>query len=60
DPQALAEALACLVSDPDLRARMGAAGRQLVLEKYTNQTLNSATLEVYRRVLGAAAAPANV
>lgn len=60
DPQALADALACLVSDPDLRGRMGAAGRQLVLEKYTNQKMNSATLEVYRRVLSAAAAPAGV
>jgi glycosyltransferase involved in cell wall biosynthesis len=51
DPQALADALERLALDPQLRSRMGAAGRQLVLEKFTHERINSATLEVYRRIL---------
>ena len=51
DPQSLADALAGLVSDPDLRARMGQQGRQLVVDKYTHRLINTATLGVYRRFL---------
>jgi glycosyltransferase involved in cell wall biosynthesis len=51
DPHALAEALRQLVSDPDLRCRMGAAGRQLVLERFTIGHVNEAMLDVYHTVL---------
>jgi glycosyltransferase involved in cell wall biosynthesis len=52
DPVALANALDRLISDRDLRGRMGAAGRQLVLEKFTTGKVNAGTLRIYRRVLG--------
>ena len=51
DSQALADALEHLVRNPQLRSRMGAAGRQLVLEKFTYEQINTATLEVYQHVL---------
>ena len=51
DPEALAEALQRLILDPGLRGRMGAAGRQIVLEKYTNDRVNAANLAVYNKVL---------
>ena len=51
NPIALADALDRLVSDKALRGRMGAAGRQLILEKFTTSHINSATLEVYYKVL---------
>ena len=51
DPQALADALERLARQPQLRKKMGAAGRQLVLGKFTHERINTATLEVYRRVL---------
>ncbi len=54
DPVALAEALLKLVKDPDLRRKMGAAGRELVLKKFDNQVINSATMSVYRSLGGAA------
>jgi glycosyltransferase involved in cell wall biosynthesis len=50
DPQALAEALKCLARDPALRGRMGAASRQLVMQKFTHAQVNTATLQVYERV----------
>jgi glycosyltransferase involved in cell wall biosynthesis len=52
DPQALAQALKRLVSDPSLRGRMGSASRQLVLQKFTHAQVNAATLRVYQHVLG--------
>jgi glycosyltransferase involved in cell wall biosynthesis len=51
DAPALADALGKLIDDPALRSRMGAMGRQRVLEKYTNAIVNTATLEVYRALL---------
>jgi len=51
DAPALADALGKLVNDPALRTRMGAMGRQLVLEKFTNADINAATLEVYRALI---------
>ncbi len=49
--QALANAIDQLICDPGLRGRMGRAGRQLVLQKYTVTQVNKATLDVYRAVL---------
>ena len=51
DPVALAEALARLISDDNLRSQMGAAGRQYFLEKFTTDHVNSETLLVYDTVL---------
>jgi glycosyltransferase involved in cell wall biosynthesis len=48
DPVALAGALEKLLIDPGLRQRMGAAGRQIVLEKFTHEIINRQTAEVYR------------
>ncbi len=50
-PEALAGALQRLILDPGLRGRMGAAGRRMVLEKYTNDRVNAANLAVYHKVL---------
>ena len=52
DPPALADALNKLISDAGLRGRMGAAGRQQILQKYTTLHVNAATLAVYETVLG--------
>jgi glycosyltransferase involved in cell wall biosynthesis len=49
NPQVLADALEKLVKDPTLRARMGASGRQRVLEYFTNRRVNTATLELYKK-----------
>jgi glycosyltransferase involved in cell wall biosynthesis len=51
DPQALADALERLALDARLRSRMGNAARQLVLDQFTHEHVNAATLEVYRRIL---------
>jgi glycosyltransferase involved in cell wall biosynthesis len=51
DALALASALERLILDPALRGRMGAAGRELILSKYTTGQVNSATLRVYQKLL---------
>ncbi|MDH5505849.1 MAG: glycosyltransferase family 4 protein [Anaerolineae bacterium] len=50
DPAALAAALRTLLADPALRQHMGAAGRQLVLDKFTNTHVNAQTLAVYHNL----------
>ena len=52
DSQALARALLRLISDSELRGRMGLAGRQLILDKFSSDRVNEATLKVYQHVLG--------
>ncbi len=52
DPQKLAQALKILVLDPELRKRMGAAGRQLVEDKFADTKINGATHEVYQDLTG--------
>jgi glycosyltransferase involved in cell wall biosynthesis len=49
----LAAALARLAADPRLRARMGAAGRRRVLERYSVEGLVDATDALYRSLLAA-------
>jgi glycosyltransferase involved in cell wall biosynthesis len=51
DAPALAAALERLILDPGLRGRMGQAARQMVLERYTVNQINAATLAVYSAVL---------
>ncbi|MBE0409617.1 MAG: glycosyltransferase, partial [Anaerolineales bacterium] len=51
DEAALAEALLALIKDATLRRRMGAAGRQRVMQKYSVLQINTVTEEVYRSLL---------
>jgi len=51
DPLALAKAIERLALDPSLRMIFGAAGRQLVMEKFTHKKINHATLKVYQHLL---------
>jgi glycosyltransferase involved in cell wall biosynthesis len=47
DPGALATALARLAGDRGLRARLGAAGREHVRERYTTARMAAGTLACY-------------
>ncbi|MBM3567477.1 MAG: glycosyltransferase family 4 protein [Alphaproteobacteria bacterium] len=47
----LVEALARLIEDPALRARLGAAGRRIVAEGFSTEEVVRRTLAVYERVL---------
>jgi glycosyltransferase involved in cell wall biosynthesis len=51
DPGALAAALARLLRDPSLRARLGEAGPTRVREKYTNESMVEAYEALYAEVL---------
>jgi glycosyltransferase involved in cell wall biosynthesis len=51
NPQALADALEKLAADPDLRARMGKAARERVLDGFTEQHMRKAVLAIYRILL---------
>jgi len=57
DVDALAAAVARGLDDPELRARIGTAGRQRVLERWTWKRCAEMTVEQYREVL---AMPANI
>jgi len=57
DAGALASTIARALDDPGLRARVGAAGRRRVLERWTWRRCAEMTVEQYREVL---AMPANV
>ncbi len=57
DAEALAATIARGLDDPELRARIGAAGRQRVLERWTWRACAEQTVAQYREVL---AMPANV
>jgi glycosyltransferase involved in cell wall biosynthesis len=50
DHTAMADALVQLLTDDELRARMGAAGRARVQEKFTAEQMVRSTLRVYERV----------
>lgn len=52
DTEALAERLARLAQDPELRARMGAAGRGSVPARYAVERLVTDIDELYRSLLG--------
>ena len=53
DVDAMADRLAELAGDSELRARMGAAGRERVLERYSVERLLDDTDRLYRELLGA-------
>jgi glycosyltransferase involved in cell wall biosynthesis len=52
DPEALADALAALIADPQLRRRMGAAGRAHVLDEFDIEGCAAELQRVYERRLG--------
>jgi glycosyltransferase involved in cell wall biosynthesis len=63
DPGALASAIGRLLDDPEARARLGAAGRQRVMSRFTWQVTARGTAECYETLLSgvpasAAATPA--
>ena len=51
DPEALAAAVGRLLDDPELAARIGAAGRERVVERFTWRAVAASTVAWYRRVL---------
>ncbi|HZN15874.1 MAG TPA: glycosyltransferase family 4 protein [Acidimicrobiales bacterium] len=51
DPSALAAAIVRALDDADLRARLGAAGRERVLDKFTWRKTAEGTVEQYRAAL---------
>jgi glycosyltransferase involved in cell wall biosynthesis len=51
DAQALAGAIGRALSDPELRTRLGAAGRARVEQRYTWRAAAARTVEVYRRAI---------
>ena len=51
DPDALAAALARLIDDPDLRKRLGTAGRKRVIEHFSTERRIDRLEELYRRIL---------
>jgi glycosyltransferase involved in cell wall biosynthesis len=53
----LAAALEALLDDPDRRHRMGAAGRQRALEKYSWRAVAEATAAAYQRAIDDSAHP---
>ena len=55
DAEALSERLAELAADPERRARMGAEGRERVLERYAVERLVDDVDRLYRSLLGARA-----
>jgi glycosyltransferase involved in cell wall biosynthesis len=52
-PEALAEAIAVLLKDPALRARMGARGREIAVQEFSEERVVRETLALYRELLGA-------
>lgn len=56
DPAALADALARLAGDADLRRRLGANARRLVEERFGEQAIAAAVAALYRDMLAHAAA----
>ncbi len=49
DPQALADAIRRLLADPELRRRMGQAGRERVVAEFTADRVVRETIAVYER-----------
>lgn len=51
DNRALAAAIRRLLADPPLRQRMGAAGRELVLQEFSIERMVAGNLQVYRELM---------
>jgi glycosyltransferase involved in cell wall biosynthesis len=52
DPAALARAIEVLLRDPELRRQMGARGRQIAVEEFSEARVVQETLALYDRMLG--------
>ncbi len=52
DPDALAEAIAILIKNPPLRAKLGTRGREIVVREFSEETILAQTLRVYGELLG--------
>jgi glycosyltransferase involved in cell wall biosynthesis len=50
DPDALADAIRGLLADPELRRRMGEAGRRRVAERFSAEAMTRRILEIYDEV----------
>ena len=57
DPAAIGRALVALLKDPDRRASAGAAGRRLVLSRFTWPTIAQACIDAYGRRSAPAPSP---
>jgi glycosyltransferase involved in cell wall biosynthesis len=57
DTVAMADRLATLARDPELRARMGGSGRERVLRRYAVERLVDDVDVLYRELLGTASSP---
>jgi glycosyltransferase involved in cell wall biosynthesis/peptidoglycan/xylan/chitin deacetylase (PgdA/CDA1 family) len=51
DPEALAECILGLIADPALRARMGAASRDHVLQEFSVEKMTSKVVAAYRQAM---------
>jgi len=51
DPPSLADALELLISDPDLRKRMGSASRRKAEREFSEEKVVRETLDLYERIL---------
>jgi glycosyltransferase involved in cell wall biosynthesis len=54
EPDALADAVARLAKDPDLRRRYGEAGRRMVEDTFSSEMIGRQTVALYDRLLGRA------
>jgi glycosyltransferase involved in cell wall biosynthesis len=57
DPAALAEALAQLFAQPELRRRLGAAGRRIAEAEFSAEEVGRRTLALYEALLASARPP---
>ncbi|MFM7322903.1 MAG: glycosyltransferase, partial [Armatimonadota bacterium] len=51
NPEAIAREVRRLIEDPELRERLGAAGRAKALSHFDLETMRAATLRAYRRAV---------
>jgi len=51
DSKALADALKTLIEDTELRARMGAMGREIVRAEFSEEIVVKKTMELYKKIL---------
>ena len=52
DPQALSDAILCLIKNPELRANMGHRGREIVVKEFSSEKVIAQTLELYEELNG--------
>lgn len=51
DPMALADAIRRFLTDPVLRSTMGRAGREMVIQRFTEEVVNKQTINIYQQLL---------